>query len=101
MEKVGLASLFSNQTVDSEPAIKKTPHNVQQQFSKMLNNAIQKVNDTEIASNQETEKLINGQTTDLHNVMLTAEKAAVTLQVSLEVRNKIIEAYQEVMRMPL
>lgn len=101
MEQVGLTSLFSNQKVASQPDNKNTPHNVQQQFSQMLNDAIQKVNDTQVASDRETEKLINGQTTNLHDVMITAEKAAVTLQVSLEVRNKIIEAYQEVMRMPL
>ncbi|MFA8437508.1 flagellar hook-basal body complex protein FliE [Pueribacillus sp. YX66] len=101
MEQVGLTSLFSNQKVASLSENRNTPHKVQQQFSQMLNDAVQKVNDTQVASDRETEKLINGQTTNLHDVMITAEKAAVTLQVSLEVRNKIIEAYQEVMRMPL
>lgn|SRR5690554_2352197 len=104
MEQVGLTSLFSNQNVTSQLSQSennKTPHEIQQQFSHMLSDAIQKINDTQIASDRETEKLINGQTTNLHDVMIAAEKASVTLQVSLEIRNKVIEAYQEVMRMPL
>lgn len=104
MEQVGLTSLFSNQNVTSQLSQSennKTPHEIQQQFSHILSDVIQKINDTQIVSDRETEKLINGQTTNLHDVMIAAEKASVTLQVSLEIRNKVIEAYQEVMRMPL
>ena len=36
---------------------------------------------------------------NLHNVMITAEKASVTMQTTLEIRNKVVEAYQEIMRM--
>jgi flagellar hook-basal body complex protein FliE len=36
---------------------------------------------------------------NLHQVMITAEKASVTLQTTLEIRNKVVEAYQEIMRM--
>lgn len=36
---------------------------------------------------------------DLHDVMISAEKASVALQLTLQVRNKLVEAYQEVMRM--
>lgn len=36
---------------------------------------------------------------DLHDVMISAEKAGVALQLTLQVRNKLVEAYQEVMRM--
>ena len=46
-----------------------------------------------------TEKLINGGNVDLHEVMITSQKASITLNATMEVRNKAIEAYQEIMRM--
>ena len=46
-----------------------------------------------------TEKLINGGNVDLHEVMIAAQKASVTLSATMEVRNKAVEAYQEIMRM--
>lgn len=38
---------------------------------------------------------------DLHDVMIAAEKASVAMSLTLQVRNKMVEAYQEVMRMPV
>ncbi|MOA27281.1 Flagellar hook-basal body complex protein FliE [compost metagenome] len=36
---------------------------------------------------------------DLHDVMIAAEKSSVAMQLTLQVRNKLVEAYQEIMRM--
>jgi flagellar hook-basal body complex protein FliE len=43
--------------------------------------------------------IVVGDGTDVHEVMIAAEKAAISFQLLLAVRNKILEAYQEVMRM--
>jgi flagellar hook-basal body complex protein FliE len=72
---------------------------IQQSFAQYLKNAIEKVNESQIQSDQLTEKLATGQNVDLHNVMIAAEKANITLQTAIEIRNKVIEAYQEIMRM--
>lgn len=101
MERVEFAPMFFNKKIEPQLESKKTPHQVQQIFSQMLNDAIQKVNDAQIASDVQTENLINGQATNLHDVMIAAEKASIALQLTLEIRNKAIEAYQEIMRMPL
>ncbi|MGE7917855.1 flagellar hook-basal body complex protein FliE [Viridibacillus sp. NPDC093762] len=68
-------------------------------FGTMLKDAIQSVNDSQIASDNMTNKLINGENVELHDVMITAQKASVTLNTALQVRNKVVEAYQEIMRM--
>ena len=68
-------------------------------FSQMLKTAIQDVNTMQIKSDQDTAKLVMGENVDLHNVMISAQKASISLQATIEVRNKIVEAYQEVMRM--
>ena len=62
-------------------------------------NAINNVNDAQIKSDEMTVKLAKGENVDLHQVMISAEKASVTMAATMEIRNKVIEAYQEVMRM--
>lgn len=101
MDRIDFTPAFFNQKLESPSQNKATPHEVQKKFSQVLNDAIQKVNETQVQSDVMTEKLINGQAENLHDVMIAAEKAAITLQLTLEIRNKVIEAYQEVMRMPL
>ena len=51
------------------------------------------------ASDVVTEKLISGGNIELHEVMIASQKASITLNATLEIRNKAIEAYQEIMRM--
>lgn len=76
-----------------------TPHEAQQSFSTFLKESLQKVNNAQVHSDKMTEKLALGEAVDLHEVMITAQKASITMQATIEVRNKVIEAYQEVMRM--
>lgn len=76
-----------------------TPHEAQRSFSTYLKESLQKVNDAQIYSDKMTEKLALGEAVDLHEVMIAAQKASITMQATIEVRNKVIEAYQEVMRM--
>ena len=42
-----------------------------------------------------------GEITDIHEVMIAVEEANTAMEFMLEIRNKIVEAYQEVMRMPV
>ena len=79
--------------------IKVSPHEAQQAFSKLLKEAINKVNDEQIKADKMTEKLVKGENVDIHQVMIASQKASISLQLAIEVRNKAIEAYQEVMRM--
>ncbi|WP_280516836.1 flagellar hook-basal body complex protein FliE [Lederbergia sp. NSJ-179] len=68
-------------------------------FGTYLKNAINEVNSAQLQSEEATQKLMNGQNIELHDVMITAQKASITMQAALEVRNKAVEAYQEMMRM--
>ncbi|GEK32567.1 flagellar hook-basal body complex protein FliE [Kurthia sibirica] len=68
-------------------------------FSTMLKDAIGSVNEAQQSSDVMTNKLITGQDVELHDVMITAQKASVTLNTALQFRNKAVEAYQEIMRM--
>jgi flagellar hook-basal body complex protein FliE len=68
-------------------------------FADMLKKSISDVNNDQIQSDILTQKMANGENVDLHQVMITAQKANITLQAALEIRNKVVEAYQETMRM--
>lgn len=76
-------------------------HNVksEQSFGTVLKDAINSVNEAQNQSDLMTNKLVSGQDVDLSDVMITAQKASVTLNTALQVRNKAVEAYQEIMRM--
>jgi flagellar hook-basal body complex protein FliE len=73
--------------------------NAQQQFADSLKEAIANVNEQQNTSDMMTQKLISGGDVDLHEVMIAAQKASITLNTTIEIRNKAVEAYQEIMRM--
>lgn len=76
-----------------------TPNDAHNSFASALKNAIDQVNGSQISSDEMTTKLARGENVDLHDVMITAQKASVSMSLTLEVRNKAVEAYQEMMRM--
>ncbi|MGF7057173.1 flagellar hook-basal body complex protein FliE [Brassicibacter mesophilus] len=68
-------------------------------FSSMLYNALDKVNDMQIEADNYDKLLATDQITNIHDVPIAAEKAKIAMQITLTVRNKIVDAYKEVMRM--
>jgi flagellar hook-basal body complex protein FliE len=81
--------------------LKTTPYEAQQNFGDLLKNAIENVNTKQNESDLMTQKLITGGNVELHDVMISAQKAKVALSATMEVRNKVVEAYQEIIRMPV
>ncbi len=70
-------------------------------FSEFLNNALSDVNKLQIESEQLNEAFAMGKNDNMPQVMIAAEKADMALQFTIQIRNKILEAYQEIMRMPV
>jgi flagellar hook-basal body complex protein FliE len=69
-------------------------------FSSVLDGAIQSVEQPRKEANQAIQNLLNGDE-ELHTVALAVQRADLTFDLGLQVRNKIVSAYQEVMRMQL
>ena len=78
---------------------KATPYEAQQQFGAMLKEQLNNVSSLQQNSDTMTNKLIRGEQVELHEVMIASQKGSIALSATLEVRNKVIEAYQEIMRM--
>lgn len=70
-----------------------------QSFEKVFSEAINNVQTQQTQSTELTKKLATGEINDLHQVMIAAAKADVSLQFVIQVRNKVVDAYQEIMRM--
>jgi flagellar hook-basal body complex protein FliE len=68
-------------------------------FSNVLGNLVQEVNAKQIAANETVNGLLSGQNVSLHQTMIAMEEASVSFQLMVEVRNKLLESYQELMRM--
>lgn len=60
---------------------------------------VSKVNDMQVHSDKSIQALASGENKNLHEVMIEVEKASISFQFMSQVRNKALEAYQEVMRM--
>ena len=64
-----------------------------------LKTALQQVNDLQLHAADQVERLVAGEQVDLHEVMISSEEAAIAFELMLEIRNKLVEAYQELQRM--
>jgi flagellar hook-basal body complex protein FliE len=67
-------------------------------FKEMLKGSIEDVNQLQTEADKSIERLIAGESKSLHETMIAMEKADISFRLMMEVRNKIIEAYNEIMR---
>lgn len=70
-------------------------------FGDLLNNALNHVNQMQIDSTEYKKMLAIGEVDNLHDVSIVAEKANISMQITLSLRNKIVEAYKEIMRIQI
>ena len=68
-------------------------------FADTLKDAVGSVNEMQKASDKAIQNLATGKTDNVAEVMIASEKADIAFKVMVQVRNKIIDAYQEVMKM--
>lgn len=68
-------------------------------FANMLENSIEKVNELQVHADKAIKELVAGRTKNVHETMLAVERADLSLKLMMQVRNKIIDAYREIMRM--
>lgn len=90
----GLSQAFPAQPVKTAPS----PGG---EFGKLLGDMVGKVNELQNGADKSIQSLATGESKGLHEVMLAVEKASISFQMLTQVRNKAMEAYQEIMRMPV
>jgi flagellar hook-basal body complex protein FliE len=70
-------------------------------FQSVLEGTIQSLESLNRAAADSAEKFLTGQNEELHTTILATERASLAFDLGLQVRNKVVDAYQEVMRMQL
>jgi flagellar hook-basal body complex protein FliE len=70
-------------------------------FANVLGRMVNEVNARQSTANDAVAALQSGQTTSLHQAVISMEEANISFQLMVEVRNKLLESYQELMRMQI
>ena len=74
---------------------------INRRFADLFWRALNKVDDLQHKADHSVRELAAGQQKDIHQTMLAMEKAEISFQLMMKVRNKIIAAYEEIMRMSI
>ena len=89
-----------------KPPVTSSVHQPQNQagtasFGKMLKGSLERVNQLQNEADTSIDNLANGSQTDIHQTMIAVEKADVSFELLMQIRNKLIAAYDKIMRMPV
>lgn len=95
MKEVGLVSQLQGTLGSSSAVVKPAAGG----FGDTLKTAISQVNAAQVDADRAVEQLHAGEAKNLHEVMISMEKADISLRLMVQMRNKAVEAYQEIMRM--
>jgi flagellar hook-basal body complex protein FliE len=68
-------------------------------FGDLLNDSLDKLNEVQLEADRAVKELAAGRNKNIHETMLLMEKADMSFRLAMQVRNKVIDAYREVMRM--
>jgi flagellar hook-basal body complex protein FliE len=93
----GLGSIGSIGSLPKLPAL--VPGSSEEGFGSVLNNVLQQVNQLNGGAEQQIGTLLKGGNADMSSVMIAVEKADVAFQLMMQVRNKIVSAYQDIEKM--
>lgn len=70
-------------------------------FQNVLNSAIQTIESANNDASVSVQKFLNGENEELHTAALAVQKANLTFDLGLQVRNKVVDAYQQIMQMQM
>ncbi len=68
-------------------------------FQDVLKGFVNEVNDLQLNMDKKIEQFASGDIKDVHEVMIAVEEADIAFQLMMEIRNKLMKAYEEVMKM--
>jgi len=96
----GLSSITDITSLSSLPTTTKTD-STDSAFSNILSNLISNVNQTDQVAQEDIINIATGNADDLHTIKINSEKAELALLTLVQVRNKVLDAYNEIMKVTL
>jgi flagellar hook-basal body complex protein FliE len=76
------------------------PAGAQSEFFQTIDQAIDQVQQLQGDAGKQVMQMLHGSGQDVHSAMIAVEKASLSFEMMMQVRNKIVQAYQEIARMP-
>lgn len=99
---MNIQSIGSNSVINNVSISNKDINNENStSFSKVIGDVINNVNDKQIESNNMIDSFIKGEDVTMHDVMLSMQESQMSMQLLIEMRNKMVEAYQEINKVQL
>lgn len=98
------ATTWNSTALDRTPAASQSRSSVAEtaeQFGEVLKKAIDRVAEVQQQADAAVESFAAGEPVDIATLMVAVERANLTMQLAIQVRNKVLEAYQEIIRMPV
>ncbi len=71
----------------------------QANFANQLQNAMQEVQGLQVQRDEMVDDMVTGKSTEVHDVMIAAKESQLAFELLMEIRNKLLESYQELMRL--
>lgn len=98
----GIGGIGRPEDISSNQEIqKKNNKNNGVDFKELLKEAINNVNELQKQADKLSNDFASGKISNIHEVIIAAEKASLSLKLTTEVRNRIVESFREIMRMQI
>lgn len=105
IDPITIQSLRQNPAMEGRDKIRQvnfgSPTNEGASFTEMIRDAVNSVNSIQKESETGVENIIAGKAENIHEVMISMQKAQLSFQLMVEIRNKALETYQELSRMQI
>lgn len=98
MNPISFQPTLPNPVSDSKGIKPESGLPAEKAFSQMLDQSIGKINRLQNEADTAINDLTTGNRSDIHQTMITVEKASIAFELMLQIRNKIVTAYETVMR---
>ncbi len=98
---MAIGSIKSLGSVDPRSAygVARTAPEPKASFADQLSKAVSQVQDLQVRREEMVDEMVTGRVTEVHDVMIAAKESQLAFELLVEVRNKLLEGYQELMRM--
>ncbi len=97
----GVSGIASSMNADGVGSVSSPSSGSGGGFGSLLTNAISSLNDTQNTAASDSTALATGQASDVTQVVTDVEKASLEMQLAVQVRDKAVDAYEEIMRMQI
>ncbi len=97
----GSSASSSLDQISSDISAQKGSDQATGSFESTLSGFINNVNDLQNSANNAIDQMATGQAADVHEVMVAMEKAKISFDLLMEVRNKMLDAYKQIMQMQI